>query len=172
MADLVLEVSLQGQKTGYDGQKLLQPNNKGQMVQHGFMACWYAAACMVSMYYKAGPRLGLPPVWKSDLGLTVAAIDTLSKVEGLKVVPRPTGTLDRDAILGLLTTYGPIWAAGHFLDGHPTAGHAIVITGVQGPFVLYNDPWEPKAKKRAAEWFGNNLLTLPNAMLAKDKDKY
>lgn len=80
----------------------------------------------------------------------------------------PPGGLTRDVILGLLQKYGPIWAAGHYLDGYPTAGHAIVWTGVQGPFVLYNDPWEPKAKKRATEWIKANLLALPNAMLAKD----
>jgi hypothetical protein len=35
--------------------------------------------------------------------------------------------------------------------------------------VLYNDPWEPKAKKRSAEWMAANLLPLPNALLAKDR---
>lgn len=44
MADLVLNVPLEGQKIGYDGKPLLQPNQAGQMTQHGFMACWYAAA--------------------------------------------------------------------------------------------------------------------------------
>jgi hypothetical protein len=171
MADLVLTVPLEGQKSGYDGKALLQPDAKGQMTQHGFMACWYASACMVSHYYRPGPRLGLPPVWRADQGLTVAAIESLARAEGLKTIPKPPGALNRDTILGLLTTYGPIWAAGHFLDGYPTAGHAIVVTGVQGPFVLYNDPWEPRAKKRAAEWLSANLLSLPNAMLGKDKTR-
>lgn len=168
MADFTLNVPLVGQKEGYDGQPLTQPNAQGQRVQHGFMACWYASACMVSYYYRPGPRLGLPKVWKADQGLTVAAINALAQVEGLVAVPRPQAGLTRDAVHDLLKTHGPIWAAGLYLDGHPQAGHAIVLTGVQGPFVQYNDPWEPKTKKRSAQWIDAKLLNLPNALLAKD----
>jgi hypothetical protein len=170
MADIVLNVPLVGQKLGYDGKPLTQPDARGALKQHGFMACWYAGAEMVSYYYRAGPRNGLPHVWKPDRGLTLAAIDQLASAEGLKRV-RPDTELTRDGIYALLKVHGPIWAAGHFLDGHPTAGHVIVLTGVQGPFVLYNDPWEPKAKKRTSEWVVQHLLPLPNALLAKDQGR-
>ena len=168
MSDLVLKVPLVGQKQGYDGKPLMQPNAQSVLQQHGFMACWYAGAEMVSYYFRAGPRNGLPHVWKADEGLTLGAIDELAAAEGLKRV-RPDGALSRDALRTLLQMHGPIWAAGNYLDGHPTAGHVIVLTGVQGPFVLYNDPWEPKAKKRAIEWVVQRLLPLPNALLAKDQ---
>jgi hypothetical protein len=168
MADLILSVPLEGQKTGYDGQQLMQPNAKGQMKPHGSMACWYASACMVSHFYRPGPRMGLPSVWKADQGLTVPAIDSLARIEGLQAVPKPDGGLTRDAIYELLKAYGPIWAAGYYLDGQPQAGHAIVLTGVQSSFVLYNDPWEPKAKSKPAEWINTNLLPLSNALLAKN----
>jgi hypothetical protein len=168
MADYLLRVPLVGQKVGYDGTPLMQPNVQGHMQQHGFMACWYASACMVSYYYRAGPRVGLPPVWKADLGLTVAAIDLLARAEGLQVVPKPVVGLTPDTVATLLKAHGPIWAAGHFLDGAPQAGHAIVLTGVKGLFLLYNDPWEPQAKQRAWQWIHTNLLHLPNALLAKD----
>jgi hypothetical protein len=169
MADLVLHVPLVGQKVGYDGKPLMQPDAGGALNQHGFMACWYASAMMVSYFYRVGPRNGLPAVWQPDQGLTLAAIDELARVEGLRVVaPGPTART-RDGLLNLLKQNGPLWAAGNFLDGYPQAGHAIVVTGVEGPFVLYNDPWEPRAKKRPAEWFWKNLFsTLPNAILAKD----
>jgi Papain-like cysteine protease AvrRpt2 len=171
MADLVLRVPLVGQKVGYDGKPLMQPNAKGVLAQHGFMACWYASATMVSYYYRPGPRLGLPTVWSADKGMTTKAIDELAKVEGLRAVATPTGGLTRDAIYDLLKANGPIWAAGYYLDISATAGHAIVITGVEGPFVHYNDPWEPRAKKRAAEWFTPRLLKLPNALLVKDQTR-
>ena len=132
------------------------------------MACWYASACMVSYHYRSGPRLGLPPVWSADKGLTVEAIDLLAKAEGLKPIPKPAGGLTPENVLALLKKYGPIWAAGRYLDGYPQAGHAIVLSGVKGPFVLYNDPWEPKAKQRPWQWINANLLNLPNALLAKD----
>ena len=168
MADYIIRVPLVGQKTGCDGKTVTQPDARGQMKQHGFIACWYASACMVSYYYKAGPRLGLPPVWKADAGLTVAAIDQLARAEGLKAVAKPTGGLTAENVITLLRTCGPIWAAGHYLDGYPQAGHAIVLTGVKGPFILYHDPWEPRAKHRAWHWINGNLLNLPNALLAKN----
>ncbi len=168
LVDVQLDVPLVGQKVGYDNQPLMQPNARGDLVQHGFMACWYASACMVSYYFRAGPRLGLPAVWKPDQGLTLAAINSLATIEGLVAVPKPAGGLTHDAVLDLLVEHGPIWAAGHYLDGHPRAGHAITISGVEGPFVHYNDPWEPKAKKRPAQWINSHLLNLPNALLVKN----
>ena len=140
------DIALVGQKTGLDGRPLMQPGPSGHMAQHGWMACWYASACMVSYYYRPGPRLGLPKVWQADAGLTLQAVNSLASVEGLKTIAKPAAGLTRDTIANLLRRYGPIWAAGTYLDGHPMAGHAIVLTGVQAPFVLYNDPWEPKAR--------------------------
>ena len=126
---------------------------------------------MVSYYYKPGPRLGLPPVWKADHGLSLAAIDQLAKVEGLSVVRKPQGGLTPATIEELLRKHGPIWAAGHYLDGYPNAGHAIVLTGVEGQLVHYNDPWEPRSKTKPAHWIDSHLLNLPNALLCKDQTR-
>src|SRR5690348_4477784 len=63
MSDCQLNVALVGQKVGYDGKPLMQRDAKGVLKQHGFMACWYASACMVAYYREAGPRLGLPEKW-------------------------------------------------------------------------------------------------------------
>lgn len=167
MADYILQVPLVGQKVGYDGKALMQPDAHGHLHKHGYMACWYAAACMVAYYDRPGPRLGLPSVWKADQGLTLTAINQLARTEGLKAVAKPRGGLTADNVIALLKANGPLWAAGHYLDGHPAAGHAIVLTGVKGPFVLYNDPWEPKAKHRPWQWIDRQLLNLPNALLAR-----
>ena len=168
MAEYVLQVPLVGQKVGYDGTPLLQPDARGVNRQHGFMACWYASACMVSYFYRPGPRLGLPPVWQADQGLTVPVIDSLARTEGLKAVRRPAGRLTAENLISLLKTHGPLWAAGRFLEGYPQAGHAIVLCGVKDSFVLYNDPWEPRAKRRGWEWIDGNLFRFSNALLAKD----
>jgi hypothetical protein len=127
---------------------------------------------MVSYYYRAGPRIGLPRVWVADRGLSIAAIDQLAKIEGLKQVKRQADDLTPDAVVMMLKTHGPIWAAGHFFDGDPRAGHAIVLTGVRGSQVLYNDPWEPQSKMRSWQWLSSNLMNLPNALLAKDAARY
>lgn len=168
MADYALQVPLVGQKMAYDGKHLMQPDAQGNMQKHGFMACWYACACMVSYYYAAGPRLGLPAVWEPDNGISAANFEILARAEGLKAVPKPAGGLTADNIVTLLKKHGPLWAAGWYLEGHPKAGHIIVLCGVKGPFVLYNDPWEPKAKQRAWQWIDRNLAPLPNALMAKD----
>ena len=161
MVNFILHVPLVGQKTGYDGKALMQPNQRGQMQPHGGMACWYAAACMVSYYFRPGPRLGLPPVWKADQGLTLSAINQLAIAEELKVVAKPVTGLTSAAVALLLKTYGPIWTA--------IQGHVIVLTGVKGNVILYNDPWEPQAKQCSWQWLNSNVLNLPNALLVKDR---
>jgi hypothetical protein len=89
--DYRLQVPLVGQKSGYDGTPLMQADAQGQIAQHGFMACWYAAACMVSYHYHPGPRLGLPWAWQVDHGLSVSAINALAQAEGLKALSKPSG---------------------------------------------------------------------------------
>jgi Papain-like cysteine protease AvrRpt2 len=136
----------------------------GKLVPHGGMACWYAAAEMVSKYLRPGPRLGLPDVWKRDNGLSPTVIDALAKAEGLRVVSRPDGGLTATILIELLRTYGPLWSAVNW-EG---SGHVIVLTGVKGDNVYFNDPWEPSKKVRPVSWFVSSLLPFPNALLAKD----
>ena len=162
--DIELRVPLVGQQHGYDGRQLMQPNRKGVMKPHGQMACWYASACMVSYYFRPGPRLGLPPVWAADAGLTVQAINALASVEGLTALSKPIGGVTRDFIADTLSRKGPIWAAVRLLN----YGHAIVLTGVRGQTLLYNDPWEPAAKLSTVSWLVGHLYNLPNALMVKD----
>jgi hypothetical protein len=161
-AELLLAVPLIGQQHGYDGRRLMQPKG-GKLLPHGRMACWYAAAEMVSKYHRPGPRVGLPAIWEADSGLLIQQINSLAKSEGLRVVPRP-GTVDQESLLRILKQYGPIWAAGTFGG----SGHVIVLTGVSGEQVHFNDPWEPSKKVKSITWFGNHLGYYPNALLAKD----
>lgn len=169
MLSFVLDVPLVGQKTTSDARPLQILDSSGKYVTHGYMACWYASACMVSYFYRAGPRQGLPEVWAADKGLKLADIEKLMKVEGLLRLPKPSLGLTPASVFAALVLYGPVWAAGRYLDGQPTAGHAVVITGVQGDDILYNDPWEPQKKRKPATWFDTNLIEIPNALLVKDK---
>jgi cysteine protease avirulence protein AvrRpt2 len=167
MADILLQVPLVGQQVGYDGRPSLQPDASGRLVRHGHMACWYASACMVSYYFRKGPRLGLPPIWKADQGLSIVAIDALAKVEGLQQLGKPINGITADFISTALATRGPIWAAIH--SGR--YGHAIVLTGIKSDVIYYNDPWEPSRKRNPISWLKSNLLMLPNALLVKDKSR-
>ena|SRR5579872_3569738 len=166
-----LNVPLVGQQHGYDGRPLQQPDLRGRLKPHGHMACWYASATMVSYYFRLGPRLGLPMVWQADEGLTVNSISRLAAAEGLKALPRPLAGITAEWLAGHLKNDGPIWAAVRvILDGY-TGGHAIVLTGVHGAAVSYNDPWEPSRKTNAVSWLDFVLFRLPNAMLVKDRSR-
>jgi hypothetical protein len=171
MPDYTLSVPLVGQKTTSDAKPLKILDASGHYVTHGFMACWYASACMVSYFFHAGPRLGLPDIWMADAGLSVDDLPKLAKAEGLLAIPMPPGALTPATIYVSLTLFGPIWAAGRYLDGSPTAGHAVVITGVKGNEILYNDPWEPQKKSKPAAWFDANLIRVPYTMLIKDRSR-
>lgn len=170
--EYLLKVPLVGQQHGYDSKPLQQKDRHGKFKNHGSMACWYASACMVSYYYRAGPRLGLPKHWEIDKGISSKAINKLAEVEGLISIEKPTIGLTIESIFQLLMEYGPIWAAGKYLDNYPEQAHAIVLTGVQDLHVHYNDPWEPKAKNNFAEWIDSKLLLISNALLVKDKNRY
>ncbi|MFN5952663.1 MAG: papain-like cysteine protease family protein [Dolichospermum sp.] len=173
MEEYFLNVPLVGQKDGYDGSPLLQPDRYSDLVQHGFMACWYASACMVSYYFRAGPRLGLPNIWTKDRGISINAINELAEVEGLRVLKRPELVITNKFIMESLKEYGPIWIAGYYLDHKPKVAHAVVVTGIQGNSIHYNDPWEPEAKVKSVEWLNAGMLDgFPDVLLVKDKSRY
>ncbi|WP_027402353.1 papain-like cysteine protease family protein [Aphanizomenon flos-aquae] len=173
MEEYFLNVPLVGQKDGYDGSPLLQPDRYSDLVQHGFMACLYASACMVSYYFRAGPRLGLPNIWTKDRGISINAINELAEVEGLRVLKRPELVITNKFIMESLREYGPIWIAGYYLDHKPKVAHAVVVTGIQGNSIHYNDPWEPEAKVKSVEWLNAGMLDgFPDVLLVKDKSRY
>ncbi|WP_425321860.1 papain-like cysteine protease family protein [Burkholderia diffusa] len=118
----LLTVPLVGQRRNSDGEWLTLDKGDGKGPQpHGDMACWYAAACMVSYYFRPGPRLGLPDVWRKDQGMAQASISKLIRVEGLMALdpPKPFKTeVTTEWLEDALWRYGPIWAGGAFHMGH------------------------------------------------------
>jgi hypothetical protein len=131
--------------------------------------CWYVSACMLAYYQEAGPRLGLPAVWAANNGIDPAEFARLAAVEGLAPVPLPSGVHKAGAsdIFRWLVLYGPLWAAGYWYD----VGHVIVITGVAGDKVLFNDPDDQVGGddgRRASEtvaWFNEKLAWDVDACL-------
>lgn len=131
------------------------------------MSCWYASACMVAYFREAGPRLGLPDVWDANTGLSFGAVANLAKVEGLSVFPQPNvGRFSGADLYAALKQAGPLWCAGMWYG----FGHAIVLTGVDGNKVYFNDPAPVdkgmKNKKETVDWFNKKLLwSLKNGIL-------
>jgi hypothetical protein len=164
MAEYLLNVPLVSQMNANEVMQKKYPDNIRRW--SGENACWYASACMVAYHYEHGPRLGLPTVWHANAGLFPQDLSAFAKIEGLKAIAKPSTGLTSDALIQLLKTHGPLWAAGRYGGGG--AGHAIVITGVKDAAVFYNDPWEPMAKTNTCEWIDSNLLVSLHALLARD----
>ena len=125
-------------------------------------SCWYAAACMVSYYFRAGPRLGLPAKWQENKGITPKDFIELAKTEGL--LPLATTHQTNNSLYQALRYYGPIWSAGFWYG----PGHVIVLTGIEGDTVYLNDPDGGVAKSGTVAWFNTKLAKLPGAMMRKD----
>lgn len=141
MLNIRLNVPLVGQEHGYDGQPIMRRDYQGIMRRSGDCACWYASACMVSYYFRAGPRLGLPMLWRPDLGLPRNCFDDLALIEGLEWLEKPYGGFTPNFVAETLRRRGPIWAA---VTLAPEDKHVVVLTGVRGNTLHFNDPQPPE----------------------------
>jgi len=118
------------------------------------MSCWYAAACMVAYYRKAGPRLGLPQKWQANTGISVNDFVRLAKAEGLRPIMAPAGKLTASQVETFLRNFGPLWCAGYW-DGVP---HIVVLTGVTKDKVFINDPNPARGRRtESLAWFNQKL---------------
>lgn len=117
------------------------------------MSCWYASVCMVCYYREAGPRLGLPDKWTANTGITPTDFVDLAKNEGLEPIKSPIAQWSSVDIYLLLRQAGPLWCAGYWFG----PGHIIVLAGVDGDKIYFNDPDGPKKKTGTIDWFNSKL---------------
>ncbi|WP_371930202.1 papain-like cysteine protease family protein [Bradyrhizobium sp. CCGUVB1N3] len=143
-----LNVPLVGQQHDYDGQPIMRRDYQENMRPFGSRACWYASACMVSYYFRPGPRLGFPTLWRDDSGLPQNCFEYLALTEGLDWLVKPYGGFTPYFIAETLLRRGPIWAA-VTLPVTLESGdrlvdkHVVVLTGVNGHTLYFNDPKPP-----------------------------
>ncbi len=120
--------------------------------------CWYASVCMVAYYFEAGPRHGVPEIFKRDLGggllghyatgsgpanqLSANHHDLLAQRERLEPVPNcaTAHVYTLDELENLLRKRGPIFLYWRKTHGANTYGHASVIIGVDRSGIIYHDP--------------------------------
>ncbi|OHB62565.1 MAG: hypothetical protein A2168_01590 [Planctomycetes bacterium RBG_13_50_24] len=120
--------------------------------------CWYASACMVAYYFEAGPRHGVPEIFKRDLGggllghyatgsgpanhLSANHHDLLAQREHLEPVPNcaTAHIYTHDELEELLRKRGPIFLYWMKTHGADTYGHASVIIGADTSGIIYHDP--------------------------------
>lgn len=142
--------------------------------------CWYASASMVGYYFEAGPRQGVPELFKRDLGggllghhatgsgpanlLSVNHHDLLAQREQLEPVPHcaEAHNYTLDELEGLLRTRGPIFFYWMKQHGGSRYGHASVIIGTDNSGIIYHDP----------ENAPNSKMSLTRFNSARQKWKY
>lgn len=152
---------------------------KGAQTRDDPTGCWYASACMVGYYFGAGPRMGVPELFKQNLGkglferlfkrklghfatgsneankLSPNHHALLAKREHLAPVKGCQGAHDYtvDELEDLLRKGGPIffyWTKSHAGGSY---GHASVVIGVKNKEVIYHDPESaPNARMSIAEF--------------------
>jgi hypothetical protein len=147
--------------------------------------CWYASACMVGHYFEQGPRLGVPELFKKDLGngllghhatgsgpaigLSSNHHDLLARRENLEPVANCDGghiyTLDE--IEDLLRKRGPIFMYWMKRHGGQQYGHASVIIGTDSSGIIYHDPERAPNSKMAIAQFNTNRQKWKYALMQR-----
>jgi hypothetical protein len=133
--------------------------------------CWYASVCMVGYFFEAGPRQGIPELYKRALGggqlghyatgsdpanrLAANHHDLLAKRERLAPVPNceTAHIYTLVELEQLLNAGGPIflyWTKSH---GGSSYGHASVVIGVDIANVIYHDPEKAPDSKMTIDKF-------------------
>jgi hypothetical protein len=145
------------------------------LAQEKANCCWHTSANMIWLYWQGqtqrqGPMYTVPSKYDQadTVGLYPAEFITLAKNVGLKGLPVKNLHSETD-LHGYLTRNGPLWCAGYWFG----VGHIIVLTGVDGWKIYFNDPDGGKKKTGTVEWFNNKLASqLPGCLMSKDPTRY
>ncbi len=121
------------------------PEYKTHSEQNG---CWYASTCMVSYFWEAGPRLGVPaqyaanPADPKPMGARYNELMTNEHFASVTLPPDKKWTADR--LMDVLGARGPCYVRRGFrVNGALTGGHAIVLIGANNikDEIALLDPW-------------------------------
>ena len=133
--------------------------------------CWHAAALMVWHYsQKQTGKVGPMNTLRDDFAANRPINDwpALAKLVGLREVGADKAYTS-DEIESLLRTHGPLWCAGNWFG----VGHCIVITGIDGGTIYFNDPDRGKKKFGLLAWFNTKRFRAwPDSLLVKDPARY
>jgi Papain-like cysteine protease AvrRpt2 len=147
--------------------------NVPTLAQEKSMCCWHTSAMMIWLYWqqqsgRQGPMDTLSPVYSANTGLGVTQLITLAKKVGLLELPVKQLHDNKD-LFTYLRDRGPVWCAGVWFG----FGHAIVLTGVDGGTVYFNDPDQGVKKTGTLAWFNEKLMnSLPGCLMYKDPQRY
>ncbi|MCA8960149.1 MAG: C39 family peptidase, partial [Planctomycetes bacterium] len=138
-------------------------------------SCWHASASMIWSYWQSqtgrqGPMFTVPDAYaRADtVGLYPTEFITLAKNVGLKPLPLSNQLTEADLFRDLRDS-GPIWCAGYWFG----VGHIIVLTGVGGGRIQFNDPDGGVEKEDTLAWFNQKLASgIAGCRMVKDAQRY
>ena len=137
--------------------------------------CWHTSAHMIWLYWQqngkgAGPMNTIQPKYEvaDQTGLFPQEFITLAEKVGLYKLPVKNQHSETD-LFGYLRAGDPVWSAGYWFG----CGHIIVLTGVGGGKVYFNDPDQGVKKERPVSWFNEKLASqLQGCLMVKDPGRY
>jgi hypothetical protein len=115
--------------------------------------CWYASTCMVSYFWEAGPRLGVPEQYAANprdpepMGARYATLKKNERFEGVPLPASKKWTINK--LYNVLENYGPCYVRRGYrnkVTGNLDGGHAVVLIGANlvEKEVCILDPWFSK----------------------------
>ena len=142
--------------------------------------CWYASTCMVSYFWEAGPRLGVPAQYAANpkdpegMGARYASLKANENFEGVPLPAAKKWTIQK--LYNVLENYGPCYVRRGFRDavsGKLEGGHAVVLAGanlIDGTVCIL-DPWFTKDKGGAGadKWRQHHSLAQFNDFFKWDE---
>lgn len=135
--------------------------------------CWHTSAMMIWLYAQGqtgrqGPMNTLGKTYTDNQGLSPPAFVTLAGTVGLSALPLQAIWNNGDLALAL-RRHGPLWCAGYWFG----PGHVIVLTGIDGDRIEFNDPDGGVAKTGAVNWFNTKLANgIPGCLMTKNAAAY
>ncbi len=137
--------------------------------------CWHTAAYMIWLYWqkhsgRSGPMntVASSYVVSDSKPLEYAQWMTLAKKVGLRSLPIKNQHLELD-LYSYLHDFGPVWCSGQWFG----PGHAIVLTGIDGSKIFFNDPDGGVKKEGTVKWFNEKLHTQwIGCLMVKDDSRY
>jgi ABC-type bacteriocin/lantibiotic exporter with double-glycine peptidase domain len=145
------------------------------VAQHNANSCWHAGAFMIWRYWQGvtsrqGPMYTVPEAYavSDTTPLQYAQYIVLARNVGLRDVG-VKNYHSSDDLHGYLKDQGPIWSNGLWFG----PGHVIVLTGIDGDKVFFNDPDGGKQKENTVKWFNEKLFTQwAGCLMSKDPARY
>lgn len=135
--------------------------------------CWHTSAMMIWQYSqqqtgRQGPMNTLGKTYTDNQGLSAQAFITLAKTVGMRAIPNKKIWSAANLWLAL-RDHGPLWCAGHWYG----SGHVVVLTGVDGDNIAFNDPDGGVKKSGTVSWFNTKLANgIEGCMMSKNAAAY